>query len=92
MSWSVNAIGLKDKVRESCVTQFDACAKQYEGKIEQADVLGCKAAVLAAIDDDGNGKASEYYNAFKVTASGSCSEGMGYANFSVSVERIKLLL
>lgn len=49
MSWSVSKVGIKEKVREACIADFDKAAKGYEGKEEEQDILMAKTRVLSAL-------------------------------------------
>lgn len=86
MSWSVNKMGDKDKVRAACVEEFEKCANRYTGTDEERDILAARERVLSCLDamtlDPGFG--------VKVECSGSRSQF--WLNLKAEVGRIELLL
>lgn len=85
MSWSVNAIGTKDKVRAKVEADFDNAAKSYAGQEEEKDVLAAKDRCLSSIDEM---QTDEHANAIKVECSGSRSTWS--MSMKVEVQRVRI--
>lgn len=93
MSWSVNRIGSKEKVREAVVVELDRAAASYAGKEEEKDVLTAKERILSAIEEldmSPDPYVAGSTSAVQVSANGSRS---GYsATISIHVQRVALLI
>jgi hypothetical protein len=96
VSWGIEFTGSKSGVSTAVTESLDKVAASYKGKEEAKDVLACKERILALVEATQLSKDGYTdWNAVIVKANGSHStypDGIGSANFQVSVVRTSLKL